>query len=278
MQQNKVFGNYCPPHGPSPCLPQTQCLIPFIVCPKDKDQHCWNMNDFSFKDACDPGCQPPCVPVPYCDFDFLCLDMDLNECPDTERTCTRRDECVLQSKPEPIPAPSPVAEAPRKVAPGSDYHRVNKTGNKLPSSPSRRNETKATRSSSGIVDETKTFEITLVDRKAHPQGARIPEGEKVWAVNGHAGPRLNLKRGTTAFFNIKQEIEQGKTPQTFYFTTDVMGPDPQYPVGESTKLPGTTSAVNGMISLKLDASIPSTFYYQSTAGPFRGGMIVVYDK
>ena len=282
----------CPPK-PSPCLPTQACNIPFIVCPPDPSTQCWNPN-FGGLDPCSDPNKPnpcPCPPVQPCDLTFLTWDSDYTECPDTSRTCTRSDECLLQPQPPPFQQPVKVLAQPepkRKVpSSAGDYHQIKRNGNeKLPSTPTR--EVRQTKTARSGTSAERVFEVTLVDGVLHPQGARIPEGGKAWALNGNPGARLNLPRGSTAKFVIKQEVVPGKEPVIFYFSKDSIGPknsefkyrDPEFEgkiPGNAPILKGTPFTSDGTITLKLDDTIPSTLYYHSSEGEVRGGQIIVYQ-
>lgn len=121
--------------------------------------------------------------------------------------------------------------------------------------------------------KVKAFEFTLVDGALSPNAQRIPLGAKVWAINGHAGARLNLKAGKTYYFKVTQEGDPANFQQ-FYLTRDPEGgPSDVWP---QLMIPGTQPITNGIIPLKVDERTPTCFYYQSKEVGFAGGSIYVY--
>ena len=253
----------------NPCITPNSCWIPFIVPPPvNKSPFC----KIAFgRDACDRDCE--CNKGTQCDLAFLCEDQDTG-CPDLHRTCTRSECCqVAGASPAPVPVPSPQATPQKNIQSAEDFKRVRQTREKLPSAlPSDDKK----RSASG---EPATLTITLVDKNQSPHSARIsPEGSKVWAINGHAGARINLQRGQTCKFDVRQENPDGANAHGFFFSRDIMGPGKEFGTRDATPLDGTKIVKNGILTLKVDNETPATFYYHSTAGAFRGGEIQIYER
>jgi hypothetical protein len=135
--------------------------------------------------------------------------------------------------------------------------------------------TKSCSSSKSKSATAKYFEVTLVDKELHPQADRIPQGKKALAVNGYAGPRINLTRGNCYKFRFEQPLVDGVEPQVLYFTRDIIGGAECLGLENGKQLPGTSSVSNGVITLRIDSETPSSFYYQLQGTPFAGGLIVV---
>lgn len=121
--------------------------------------------------------------------------------------------------------------------------------------------------------KVKAFVFTLVDGALSPNAQRIPLGSKIWAIEGHAGARLNLKPGKTYYFKVIQEGDPANFQQ-FYLTRDIEGgPSDIWP---ELMIEGTQPITNGIIPLKVDERTPTCFYYQSKEVGFAGGSIFVY--
>jgi hypothetical protein len=268
----------------SPCISNQPCTIPFVVPPSLK----FNCTAFNFgSDVCNDGCA--CDEEPPCDYSFLLQDGDYEVCPDTHRTCTR-SECCPTDQPR-AGTPSPIPTPPPGAAPRSDYHFVEQSREKLPvpaKAPKQLESSKGKRPAYSQTQrrgegEVKVLKVSLVSKDLHPQRHRISEGAKVWGIEGqggvkHAGVRINLARNSICHFEIQQDIIPGEKPQSFYFSRDIMGPGKELGVQDAPCLEGTKPVINGILTLRIDDNTPTTFYYHSDGGPFRGGEVVIQGE
>lgn len=226
----------------SPCIVTGNCWIPFIVPPKSNVSAFCGAN-FG-PDSCNPGCAY--VAPPECDYDFLCEDGCLEECPDLHRTCTRSDCAVPVQEKAPIQLPPPVKERPAPRA-----------------------EKSISSSASGSVSLT----VTAVSKIESANAKRIPEGALVWAIDGKPGAVLSLTKGVTYRFNVQQSRDPD---MEFYISADSFGPGDALKSRDGTPLPGTRRCKSGVLTFKPTDSTPVVVYYHSTKHPFCGGVINIY--
>lgn len=96
------------------------------------------------------------------------------------------------------------------------------------------------------------------------------QGSKMgYTINGHSGPTLNLKRGTTVIFDIDTK------DHPFYFTTDSTGGK-----GFPGSIMGKTLAVEvGKMTITVDGRFPSNqqIYYQCGVHPKMGGYVMITE-
>lgn len=238
----------------NPCVPTDRCRIPFLVAPPVNPSPFCKVRFGG--EACDQSC--PCYKPEDCDLIFLTLGGEYYECPDTHRTCTRSECCPTGEKPsvdQAIQAPkSDLKNNANAGLKATGYERINQNREKLPDT----------------MDNT--FKITLVNRDANWNAARIPENAKVWAVNGYPGARIHLVRGRIYKFIVNGDGEHG-----FYFSTDQMGPGKTFGTKDGAPIEGTQIVKSGIVTLKVDDNFPDTFYYHTDKNAFCGGQILVHS-
>ena len=112
--------------------------------------------------------------------------------------------------------------------------------------------------------------INLRSKRDHPWECDI-EGRnaEVWSVNGSKGGTIHFKRGRTYHLYINQDKGEDLGLAEFYFSIGPMG-------SRSCILPGVRTC-KGVVKITIDDEYPSKFFYQSSSGLCRGGIVQVHD-
>lgn len=116
------------------------------------------------------------------------------------------------------------------------------------------------------------FNVSETSKRHHICPWRI-DGD-VWKVSNDGqytvGGIIKIAEGTKLVFHINPD-SQGYGHQEFYLTEDCIGGGgfPEHDL--------TDRVSSGVVKYKVGRNSPRKFYYQSTGGEMRGGMIVVKD-
>lgn len=122
------------------------------------------------------------------------------------------------------------------------------------------------------------FEITICEKEKHPNYNRITDSLHGFCVNGVPGKVLNLRRGNTYIFKLNCQVNN----YSFFLTSDVAGGPRGNCIPESycpQPLLGTNILNNGnQMSVTIDNTFPSTFYYHCPEYQFMGATCQVHDQ